>query len=805
MNDALNNNASEELFILIVEDDKGLCKLIEKRLSRQDYNVVSVNKGADAIDYVKKHDNLLLILDYHLPDIEGKEFIDKMKEINDSIPFIVMTGYGDINNAVEMMKMGALDYLVKDSSFIDIMPTIIEKAVTDIKTKIKLLETQKALLHTEEQIKIFQSFANTSGQGFAMANFDGKLIYVNPALSNLLGYENEKEILNKELLSFFPSNSKERLTKELFPRVKSKGKWVGELSLLQKKGPEIPCLINMFLVRNNDNKPMYIAGLITDMTEKKQAEEFLHLQISALDAAANAIVITNLKGDIVWCNNAFEDLTGYEKEEVIYKNLSILHSGKQSKEFYENMWKSILEGNKWHGEIINQRKNGVVYIEEQTITPVFNKDGNLTYFVAVKQDITERKRAEKEIKELNEYLEKRVKNRTKELQEMNEALHESEEKYRTLFESNSDAVMLIDNLRIVDCNPAALEVFGCENKEGFIGKTILDFSPEEQPTGTNSEEEIIKHLDFTYLNNNDKYEWLHLHKNGTPFNAEVWLTQMDLAGENFIQAVVRDITEKKRAEKELKLAQAKLVQAEKMAALGELVAGVAHEINTPIGIGVTAASYLNDKTKGLLNSYDNDLLKKSELEKYFDVASSATNTILNNLEKAADLVRSFKQVAVDQSSDELRTFKVCEYLDEILLSLKPKLKKTKHEIFTSCDENISIKSYPGAIYQIITNLVINSLIHGFEEKESGKIVIDIKLKENYLKLNYSDDGKGIRKENIKKIFDPFYTTKRGMGGSGLGLHIVYNLVLQKLKGTIDVESDTEKGVNFLIVFPVTKE
>jgi signal transduction histidine kinase len=254
----------------------------------------------------------------------------------------------------------------------------------------------------------------------------------------------------------------------------------------------------------------------------------------------------------------------------------------------------------------------------------------------------------------------------------------------------------------------------------------------------------------------------------------------------------------------LKATQRQLVEAEKMAALGGLVAGVAHEINTPVGIGVTAASLLEDKTTAFREIYQNGQMKRSDLEKYLDTASQSSTMILNNLYRAAELIQSFKQVAVDQSSEERRSFKVRQYLEEILLSLRPKLKRTQHRINIEGTDDLVLDSYPGAFSQIVTNLVMNSLIHAYGPDEAGQLTFDLKQKNKRLVFEYGDDGRGIPKEHLKKIFDPFFTTKRGHGGSGLGLHIIYNLVTQKLEGTIRCESEVGSGTRFVIDLPLER-
>jgi len=257
--------------------------------------------------------------------------------------------------------------------------------------------------------------------------------------------------------------------------------------------------------------------------------------------------------------------------------------------------------------------------------------------------------------------------------------------------------------------------------------------------------------------------------------------------------------------KSLELAQDQLVQSEKMAALGELVAGVAHEINTPVGVSVTAASLLGSKTIEFKKIYSSGDVKRSEMEEYLSTIEEVSNSILINMERAAELISSFKQVAVDQSYEKRRNFNLSEYINEILLSLKPKFRLTSHEIEVNCNKNIELNSFPGAFSQILNNMIMNSLIHGFEEMKNGIITIDVTQSDNTILFIYKDNGKGMTQVQKEKTFDPFYTTMRGQGGTGLGMSIVFNLITQTLKGSIGCESSPGNGVSFIMKLPVLLE
>ncbi|GAK52613.1 signal transduction histidine kinase [Candidatus Moduliflexus flocculans] len=251
----------------------------------------------------------------------------------------------------------------------------------------------------------------------------------------------------------------------------------------------------------------------------------------------------------------------------------------------------------------------------------------------------------------------------------------------------------------------------------------------------------------------------------------------------------------------LRLAQEQLIQSETLAALGGLVAGLSHEISTPIGVSVTAASYLEEQARCLKGAFEEGRLTKSEFLQFLDLTLESSPIILRNLQQASGLIHGFKHIAVDQSSGEKRRFFLKSYLDEILLSLHPKLKKTRHTVTVHCPESLELESYPGAFSQIFTNLIMNTLMHGFDGVEQGEIVCDITAQDGQVLVEFRDNGIGISPEHLGKIFDPFFTTKREQGGSGLGLNIIRNLVEHQLGGTIRCESRSGEGTSFFIAFP----
>lgn len=257
----------------------------------------------------------------------------------------------------------------------------------------------------------------------------------------------------------------------------------------------------------------------------------------------------------------------------------------------------------------------------------------------------------------------------------------------------------------------------------------------------------------------------------------------------------------KQALADLKHAQSQLVESEKMASLGSLVAGISHEINTPLGVARTSASYVEDSVKQMETAFKEGTLTKNEMKDFIDTFNDGIKLMNANLIRASELMTSFKQVSADQSYDESRDFNLYDYLQETLYTLKPNLKRYQVSILLDCDESIMIHSLPGALSQVITNLIMNSLIHAYEPSDNGSIRLKVREIDDHIEMVYSDDGAGMSEDVTKKIFDPFFTTKRGSGGTGLGMHIIYNIITHKLQGTIDVHSELGKGSQFIINIP----
>lgn len=398
-------------------------------------------------------------------------------------------------------------------------------------------------------------------------------------------------------------------------------------------------------------------------------------------------------------------------------------------------------------------------------------------------------------------LEKTVRDRT-------EKLKATEAKTRQIVNSAVDGIITTDEKGIITSfNTSAEKIFGYSVIE-IVGKNVSLLMPSHQ--AAHHDEHIER-----YVTSGDARvigmgrELIAKRKDGSTFLADFSINDFHHGDSITFVGIIRDITERKESEyklqstlQELQSTQGELVQAEKMASLGGLVAGVAHEINTPIGVGLTAATHLKEQAQSLADVFASGKLKKSDFQAFIDTASQSTAMIYANLNRASDLIKSFKQVAVDQTSEETRQINLIEYIEEILESLKPNLKRATHEISVTGDRHIVIDTHPGALSQVVTNLVMNSVIHAYDEGDKGHIQINVEMDGQTVDLVYTDDGKGMDEDIQSKIFDPFFTTKRGSGGSGLGMHILYNQVTQTLGGSIYLHSAPGRGTAFEITIPL---
>ena len=415
---------------------------------------------------------------------------------------------------------------------------------------------------------------------------------------------------------------------------------------------------------------------------------------------------------------------------------------------------------------------------------------------------------------------------------MEQAVRQSEEKFSAIFHRSPIAlgVTTVPTGRYLDINTAWERQFGYR-RDDMLGNTSLDVG---LWLDVNERTRLFADADRGERIQN---RLVHFRcGDGREVLCELAGEVFDLGGERVFLWGAHDVTEHRRVQSEieelnlrlearvqertaslkqanaelegaletLKLAQTELVRAEKLAALGSLVAGVAHELNTPLGNSVTVASTLLERTREFAEESGQGKLRRSILDDYVGEARAATELLMRNLTQANELVSSFKQVAVDQTSAQRRRFDLRLVLEEVLATLAPMVKRTPFKLEAELADNVVMDSFPGPLGQILTNLVANSLIHGFEGRDKGEMrVVALQLEPRFVEIGFSDDGVGISPSDMTRIFDPFFTTKLGRGGSGLGLNIVYNLVTRVLGGRIAVASTPDGGTRFQITLPLT--
>lgn len=402
---------------------------------------------------------------------------------------------------------------------------------------------------------------------------------------------------------------------------------------------------------------------------------------------------------------------------------------------------------------------------------------------------------------------------------MQEALREKGEKYQTIFQELPVGVFRSTiSGRFIEVNRTHAELLGYSSPEELI-EEVRDI-PTDLYTDPLYRKEILDSIQRD--DEMRQFEVEYKRRDGSRFPARLILrlVREEAGAIRYIEGIVEDISEEKEAEAQIKRYQTELeemvaertrdleqtrqqlIEAERMASLGSLMGGVAHEINNPVGVALTAGTNVVSRVRDLQSKLDKGELTKSELNRFLETCEEGTQIIVRNLERARGFISDIKQVAVDQSSELPRRFNLNEYIQVILSSLKPLLHRSPVEVEVDCKNEIRIQSYPGALSQVMTNLIMNSLNHAFEGREAGRIMISARTVEEKLELCIADDGVGMSEEVKDRVFEAYFTTKRDQGGSGLGLHIVSTTVEEVLGGEIHLESSPGRGSKFTILMPL---
>ena len=533
----------------------------------------------------------------------------------------------------------------------------------------------------------------------------------------------------------------------------------------------------------------------------RKSEERLSLAITATRCSVWDMDLTN---GLIWWSAEFPQILGYGADQLPMVAATIealMHPEDHDHVLSESLRHIVGETSTYSNIYRLRAKSGEYRWIEDRATAIRDSNGVALRLTGIISDITERKQVELELAHERAILQATLEN-------VEQGIVMFDQDLRLVTFNRRAADLLNVPLRLLTQRPTFDEIVRCQIERGEIT------SADEAEESTRLWNQLAS--DDTVLKRRRPNDTVIEIRSNPLFQGGFVCTYTDVTAET--KAIEKTLAAKQATERayaELKETQASLVQAEKMASLGLLVAGIAHEINTPVGIAYSCASHLASQTGQLVTALEGGALKKSELLAYGAAAAESTRLMASNLSRAAELIRSFKLVAVDQASAELRRFDLGIYIREVVTSLGPRLRTTPHRVVVTCPEHISINSYPGALSQVVTNLVMNALIHAFSDetvdppedgigkRRAGTIAITVEASASRsdVDLSFTDDGKGIPAESIEKIFEPFFTTRRGSGGSGLGLHIVFNLVTQSLGGRISVSSTEGQGTTFHIRFP----
>jgi PAS domain S-box-containing protein len=732
----------DSIRILFVEDIEVDMELAIRELQRENFSIVwvRVETREDFLFQLENFKPDIIVSDYSMPTFDGLQALKLTLSKAPEIPVILFTGSINEETAVACIKAGAIDYVLKDK--MKRLPFAIKEALIQKEIRLSNARAQLDLQQSEER---YRTFMNSSDDMAFLKDESFKYILVN--LANQLFFQKpESGIIGKTDFDLMPEEAAQSCRNSDLEALKQNSIVIS----VERIGGKV-YESRKFPVQLKKGK-VGVGGFIRDISEKEQAENLLRLQGTALNSAANAIVITDTQGHIHFVNPAFTKLTGYSPEECIGKNpKELVKSGIHNAEFYHEMWGTLLKGEVWHGEFINRSKEGKFYNEENTITPVQNEKGEITHFVAIKQDITERKVAEIKIEA-------------------------SERKYRQLV-----------NNAIIGIYSATIEGTFLQVNEPLC--KILE---------SESEEELMAvpiHKIYKYPEHRQKLIEQLMAK-GRILNHEVELVTMKgnhrnvvinaiLEGNQLI-GMVLDMTERKKSEHELLKAKEKAEESDKLKT--SFLANMSHEVRTPMNaiLGYT----------DLLLSPD---YPESEKTEYVRIISKSSQQLLKIMNDIVEISR----IATNQIDDNPVSFNINTLLRELVLEFQPlaRFKKLKFTCNTGLnDEAAMIRFDDMKLRQILGNLIDNAI--KFSEK--GQVEIGYKLKDSIVEFYVKDTGIGILPENQEIIFDRFrqledsYTRK--YGGSGLGLAIA-KAFIEFLGGKIWVKSTPGKGSTFFFNLP----
>ncbi|MBW2057562.1 MAG: PAS domain S-box protein [Deltaproteobacteria bacterium] len=567
------------------------------------------------------------------------------------------------------------------------------------------------------------------------------------------------------------------------------------------------------------------AELQREIDRRKKTEAELRKLSRAVEESPASVVITDTMGTIEYVNKKFARLTGYTAGEAIGQNPSILKSGRQSPGFYQELWETITHGNEWRGEFLNKKKNGDLYWEAASISPIKNDRGTITHFVGVKEDITDRKGAEEALRRAHEELEQYVKERTEELVRANEqlrreveerkraedALRESEARFRQLAENIEDVFWLrsADLTEVFYVSPAYEKVWG-RTCRSLYDRHMIWFEgvhPDDR--------EHVKNALMRVRVEESGFE----HRIVRPDGSARWVRIRsfpirDESGKVYrIAGIASDVTEEKRLRQESERRQQQIIQADRLSSLGQVVAGVAHEINNPNSF-ITYNTPLLEETwrifEPILREYSDTHpgWQKDGLgfEELLEDMREIIRAIRIGSERINRVVSDLKDFARMDESVHTRPVQVNEVVEKTLRIVGAQLRKSVGEIEIRLGEGLpEIDGHLQKLEQVVANLLVNAS-QAVPDKARGKVSIRTRYLERLraVLIEVEDNGRGMEAKVVDRIFDPFFTTRREERGTGLGLSVSHGLV-EEHRGVIGVLSRPGRGSRFTVFLPVERD
>lgn len=734
----------------------------------KDYEVITSTSGKEGIELAIEEQPDTILLDIIMPEMDGFETCKNLKsnDLTKHIPIILLTAIKtDPKSRVKGLEIGADAFLSKPIDPYELMAQVgvtlrIKKAEDELREDRKLLaqkvsEKTSELQESEER---FKKAILLSPNPIMIHNEDGELLQSSKGFSLNSGYTKDdvptyKDFLNKAITNKNLSNYNFNNFIEL-----NDSQDLGNWEINTKTGDtRFWQTFVTPLGKFKDGKKSLLTAAFDITPRIKAQEELLKLNI-AIEQSANTVVITNTEGNIEYTNPTIEKVSGYSSEEAMGQNPRFLNAGTLPKEYYTEMWKTISAGKIWEGEFHNKKKSGELYWEHAIITPIKNQEGIIKNYLAVKENITEKKLAA-------------------------ESLKKSEHQYKTLFENAGDGICIIDlGGNIIEANQSFADMHGYSISEArSLNVTNID-TPE---TANKFKSRIKKIIDGQTIRINVD----HRHKNGNIIHLDVIACPIELENQNRIVAFHRDITKQIETKKNLEKALEKATEADRLKTA--FLHNVSHEIRTPMN-GIMGFA-------DLLKTPD---LSYQDMMNYVDVISISGRRMLNTLNQLMDI----SMLETGQSKMHLSIFNINEELERNLSFFKPEVDNKGMTISfnKNLDDNDAlVKTDKEKFNAVIANLIKNSIKYS----NKGNIEFGYKLNGKQLIFYVKDEGIGIPPNRQEAIFERFVQAdiedKKAYEGSGLGLSISKSYV-EMMEGKIWVESEPGKGSTFYFTLPYSK-